>query len=52
MVQKFKDAGINLKGWIDSQGLSKEFKIPEIDLTNCKPVAYALLFILWALFSG
>lgn len=27
----FKDSGINFKGWIDSEGMAKEFGIPQIE---------------------
>lgn len=32
-IKNFKDSGINFKGWIDSNGMSDKFNIPELNLT-------------------
>ena len=32
-VFKFKDAGISIIGWIDSNGLAEKYKVPALDLT-------------------
>jgi Undecaprenyl-phosphate glucose phosphotransferase len=33
MARHFKDSGIRILGWIDSQGIAKEHDVPEIDVS-------------------